>query len=298
VRFHERAIQPKLVIPVVLGGCLGGLSALLPGCAPQTGISAPQPVVRRTPIPRSTTTGQLRVKARTIAVKILGKDFLGSGFVVKKQGDIYTVITNAHVLRAGKSPYRLQMSDGRTYAATIPKNLSFKGNDLALLQFRSPRISYPISTLAPVPPVGQEVFAAGFVLVDPESSSSAVNFKFTTGKISFLLPKALEGGYEVGYTNQIEKGMSGGPLLNRRGEVVGVNGKHAYPLWDSPSTFADGSSACPPLHQLITRLSWAIPIKTVLKLAPPSVQLSASSNPSSLRRISNPAPSKIPCPSR
>jgi S1-C subfamily serine protease len=298
VRFHERSIQAKLVIPVVLGGCLGGLSALLPGCAPKTSISAPQPIVRRSPIPRSATTGQLRAKARAIAVKILGTDFLGTGFVVKKQGEIYTIITNAHVLRAGKFPYRLQMSDGRIYAASIPKNLSFQGNDLALLQFRSPRISYPVSTLAPVPPVGQEVFAAGFVLVDAESSSSAVNFRFTTGKVSFLLPKALEGGYQVGYTNEIEKGMSGGPLLNRRGEVVGVNGKHAYPLWDSPSTFADGSSACPPLHQLINRFSWAIPIKTVLKLAPPSVRLSASSNPSSIGQISNPTPSKIPCPSR
>lgn len=78
--------------------------------------------------------------------------------------------------------------------------------------------------------------------------------------------------------------MSGGPLLNRRGEVVGVNGKHAYPLWDVPSVFQDGSKACPPLHETITRLSFAVPIETVVQLAPSSIQLNTSAKSLPLRR--------------
>ncbi len=46
---------------------------------------------------------------------------------------------------------------------------------------------------------------------------------------------------------------------------MGVNGMHAYPLWDAPSVFADGSKADAALHQKITRLSWAVPIETVIK---------------------------------
>lgn len=296
MRFHNQVIQAKLDITVLLVGCLSGLSAILSGCATNTSISASTPLVRQPPIPQLVTQ-KLRSHAKAIAVKVLGEDFLGTGFLVKKQGEIYTVITNAHVLRAGKSPYRLQMPDGRIYEASIPKNIQFQSNDLALLQFRSPKNSYAVATLASIPAVGQEVFAAGFVLADAESASSVVNFKFTTGKVSFLLSKALEGGYQVGYTNEIEKGMSGGPLLNLQGEVVGVNGKHAYQLWDAPSTFADGSLACPPLHQIITRFSWAIPIQTVVKLAPPSIHLNLSLNSSPHKQVSMPVADRVPCPS-
>ncbi|QEI44135.1 hypothetical protein BMF77_04766 [Dolichospermum sp. UHCC 0315A] len=35
---------------------------------------------------------------------------------------------------------------------------------------------------------------------------------------SIVLEKALERGYQIGYTNKLEKGMSGGPLLNENGQ--------------------------------------------------------------------------------
>jgi S1-C subfamily serine protease len=82
------------------------------------------------------------------------------------------------------------------------------------------------------------------------------------------LGKALEGGYQIGYTNELKKGMSGGPLLNRWGEVVGINGKHAYPLWNAPSIYQDGSQVRPALNEAIDRYSWAIPVRTLLQLAP------------------------------
>jgi len=207
---------------------------------------------------------QLYSSAQTITVKVMSQAVLGSGILLQRQGSVYTVLTNAHVLRAGGSAYCIQTNDGRIWSAQVPKTNRFGQNDLALLQFRSTDTVYTVASLGSSPAVGDQVFAGGFPIA--EDGTRKKGFGFTTGKVSLVLHKALEGGYQVGYTNDIQKGMSGGPLLNRRGFVVGVNGMHAYPLWDAPSVFADGSEAEPALHQRIIHLSWAVPIETVLQV--------------------------------
>ena len=60
--------------------------------------------------------------------------------------------------------------------------------------------------------------------------------------------------------------MSGGALLNLQGEVVGVNGMHAFPLWEIPSVFESGEEADKTLHDKIVRLSWAVPMEKVKEM--------------------------------
>jgi S1-C subfamily serine protease len=206
---------------------------------------------------------ELYKQAEAISVKVKSRDFLGTGILLKREDTVYTILTNAHVLRAGNAPYKIQTPDGRIYTADLPKGDRLGKNDLALLQFRSNNNIYAVASLSENTVVGDEVFAAGFPFMGDEPKEKG--FVLTEGKVSLLLPKALEGGYQVGYTNDIEKGMSGGPLLNRQGQLVGVNGMHAFPLWDAPSMFADGSEAGKVLHEKIVRLSWAVPIETVKK---------------------------------
>ncbi|MBD2136728.1 trypsin-like peptidase domain-containing protein [Anabaena sp. FACHB-1237] len=206
---------------------------------------------------------QLQEKAMAITVKILSTEFLGSGILLNKQNSVYRVLTNAHVLRADNPPYRIQTPDGEIYQADVPKNINFHNYDLAILEFSSIKKVYSVANFGNVPKVGDEVFVAGFPM---EEESQQVSFVFIGGTVSLVLSKALEAGYQVGYTNRLEKGMSGGALLNKQGEVVGVNGMHAYPLWDAPSMFIDGSQAEEKLHQEIVRLSWAIPIDQVVQM--------------------------------
>ena len=204
---------------------------------------------------------QLKNEARAIAVKVLSGYGGGSGILIKKQGQTYTILTNEHVLAAGES-HRIQTPDGKIYQGELLKNQSFDGNDLVLLQFRSAS-EYAVARLASSPlMVGDEVFAAGFPGQDAAEKRA---FEFLLGTISFLCPKALAGGYQIGYSNPVEKGMSGGPLLNIRGEVVGINGMHAYPVWGDPYVFKDGSKPNLP-RDLMLQSSWAIPIETFVQL--------------------------------
>ena len=207
------------------------------------------------------TVNQIKNEARAIAVKVLSGYGAGSGILIKKQGQTYTILTNNHVLAVGES-HRLQTPDGKIYQGELLRNRSFDGNDLVLLQFRSTR-EYSVARLASSPvAVGDEVFATGF---PGQEGSEKRGLEFLLGTVSFLSPKALVGGYQIGYSNPVEKGMSGGPLLNSRGEVVGINGMHAYPLWGDPYVFKDGSKPNLP-RDLMIESSWAIPIETFVQL--------------------------------
>ncbi|MHC5594491.1 MAG: S1 family peptidase [Nostoc sp.] len=221
-------------------------------------------------------TKQLQQLAKSIAVKVLSKDFLGSGILIQRKGSVYQVVTNAHVLRSGNPPYQIQTPDGRIYAADLSKisarsvSSYFNGNDLAVLQFRSPKLNYQVASLgyASTLSVGNEVFAAGFPF--DSQGIQDTGFVFRKGKVSLVLDKALEGGYRIGYTNDIVKGMSGGPLLNRAGQVVAINGRHAEPLWGEPYLYQDGTQLEPPLLKQMSKYSWGIPIEEFMQMGSPS----------------------------
>lgn len=217
----------------------------------------------------SLTSEQIQQLARSITVQILSKTELGSGVIINRQDNVYTVITNAHVLRAGKSPYQVKVDDGKVYAAEVIKKVDLTGKDLALLQFQSQNKTYPVAKLgkSSLLTVGDEVFAGGFPM-PLQSPESQRKFVLKSGRVSLLLEKPLEDGYQIGYTNEVEKGMSGGPLLNIWGEVVAINGLHGEPLWESPDYYEDGSQPCPPLQQLISRYSFGIPINVVIETTP------------------------------
>jgi S1-C subfamily serine protease len=221
-----------------------------------------------TPLISDSLAQKLHEYARSITVKVLSAQGWGSGIIIQRQGQLYTVVTNEHVLNNQERSYQIQTPDGRIYEAVEDPNINFPDRDLALLQFQSTDVEYEVAVLGDSSTLkeGDGTIAVGF----PFHPDRAIDtgFKFTAGRISLVAEKSLVDGYQVGYTNEVEKGMSGGPVLNFEGQVIAINGMHAHPLWGDPYIYQDGSRPCPQMREIMERSSWAIPIQTFLQSAP------------------------------
>src|SRR4028119_1275694 len=71
---------------LMLVACLGGFIIPVPASAPDVSVLVTQQ-------PAQPSVKQLEQLARSIAVKIRSKDALGSGILIRKQGNVYTVVT-------------------------------------------------------------------------------------------------------------------------------------------------------------------------------------------------------------
>ncbi|MFN7499953.1 MAG: tetratricopeptide repeat protein [Dolichospermum sp.] len=222
---------------------------------------SPQPVTAQEPTKKLLTSAQLQALAKSITVKILTKNGSASGTLIAKNGNNYTILTNDHVINLGES-YRIQAPDGKIYPATVIKEkpASLKNQDVALFQFQS-TVEYTIATLGISAPIAveQKIVAAGFV-------SGSAKLVFTEGQISLLPDKSFQGGYRIGYNNKIQPGMSGGPILNYQGEVIGINAVHAYPISDKIYTYIDNSKPSTAERQQMRQYSWGLPIYSVAKV--------------------------------
>jgi serine protease Do len=139
---------------------------------------------------------------------------LGSGVIVNSDG---TILTNSHVILRG-SRVHVTLADGREFEAKLVG--ADADSDLAVLRIKAGE-SLPAATLGTSGDllIGESAIAIG----NPFGLSHTV----TTGVVS-ALGRSLHGE-ERTYTDfiqtdaSINPGNSGGPLLNIRGEVIGIN---------------------------------------------------------------------------
>ena len=213
--------------------------------------------------PTSISAQQLHSLAQSITVKVFAGNSWASGVLVNRNGTTYGVLTSEHLLLNEKQ-FRIQTSDGRFYPARLVDDTKLNSYDLRQLVFESDSAVYEVASLKPKSTLSlnEEVFAAGFS--SEAMAAGSTGFVVAPGKILLLPQKTLRGGYQIGYTNRVEKGMSGGPLLNARGQLIGINGMDKYPLWGNPYVFQDGSSPSIEQQEKMRQLSWAIPVKTPL----------------------------------
>lgn len=132
---------------------------------------------------------------------------LGSCFVYSSDG---TVVTNYHVIEGA---YSAQVAiDGKTYDVTQVLAYSTM-YDLAVLKINATDLT--------AIPVCQEIHAAGET-VYAFGSSQGLTATFSQGIITNA-DRDVDGVRCVQHDAAISSGNSGGPLINRFGEVIGIN---------------------------------------------------------------------------
>jgi tetratricopeptide (TPR) repeat protein len=167
----------------------------------------------------------------TVEINLKQAQSIGSGVLIYRQGDVYTLITNHHVicgqtsLCSAPSPtetYQLKFADGFTVEvdANAVKVID-EDLDLALIQFNSDRphqvakVAEPESLKA-----GDRVYISGY----PEESH---RFLLSIGKAMAVVDKRLpedNGGYTMLYSAATQPGMSGGGVFNEDGSMIAIHG--------------------------------------------------------------------------
>ncbi|RAM49423.1 MAG: hypothetical protein C6Y22_22410 [Hapalosiphonaceae cyanobacterium JJU2] len=167
---------------------------------------------------KALTSSEIVSIAQQITVSIDGANN-GSGVIIERQGESYTVLTNWHVVQT-KGSYTVQTVDGKKYNITQVKQLP--GVDLALVQFKSGQ-NYQLAEKGDSDTVagGKTVYVAGYPAAIPGIPGR--EFQSLTAQISGRVSKP-QDGYALLYTVEAFPGMSGGPILNEEGKLVGIHG--------------------------------------------------------------------------
>ena len=202
--------------------------------------------------------------ANKVTVKIENSGNNGSGVIIGRDGDTYYVLTARHVLsnKPGEDPYTVKTQQNKKgyevasdLAQFLPNNV-----DLGLIAFESNK-DYLVATISDYnyrlyqnrdreysnsnsSQNKEYIFVSGWpidrdesqpCIRNPQSCQTPVfnpGFLFDNSATAISSPDVSNpetpgdyGGYELIYTNLTHPGMSGGPILDSQGRLIGIHGR-------------------------------------------------------------------------
>lgn len=137
----------------------------------------------------------------------------GSGFIIDKEGHI---LTNFHVI-ADARQIEVTLHNRKKYRATIVG--TDRSHDLAVIQIKAPDLQPMMLGDSTHLQVGQKVYAIG----NPFGLSGTLTRGIVSSIRSVQEPDGVRIEEAIQTDAAINPGNSGGPLLNWRGEVIGIN---------------------------------------------------------------------------
>jgi S1-C subfamily serine protease/tetratricopeptide (TPR) repeat protein len=178
---------------------------------------------------------RLNNKARQLTVRIETGGGNGSGVIVAKEGNSYYVLTTKHVVqdldtKQKFSDIQLVTYDQERYGAT--STVVAEGADLAVVKFSS-NTNYPLAQL------GQyNLNDNAFAFVGGFPGRAAINSPLwqwqlnpgyvsgkENGKFNAQDEQSFSNRYDLIYSSISYGGMSGGPVFDRQGNVIGIHGR-------------------------------------------------------------------------
>lgn len=206
-----------------------------------------------------------------ITVQINSSVSDGSGVIIAKQGNTYTVLTNNHVVCSPENPtkcsdeltYTVRTYKGKNYPVTTVQRIQKSENDpdLAVVTFNSPE-EYPVAILgnSALAQPGVDIYVYGFpedghrvgVEREPELAKGSIT----------SCPRSRPGGYTLRYSATTWNGMSGSPVIDGDGRVIGIHGQGDR----QPSDVLDNQGQTTGEVTVKTGFNAAIPINTLMSL--------------------------------
>ncbi len=215
-------------------------------------LAAAQPATQVPPKP-PLATRDLATLVRKSLVVIMTQDdegndvAQGSGFFFKPG----LVATNLHVLKRASQGYVKSLHDGVSYKISSVVGFDLKHDICVLKLANAAGAPLPLSTAEVA--VGDDILVAG----NPEGLEAS----FSKGIVSGIR----SGSGLIQMDAAISHGSSGGPVVNQRGEVVGL----------AVSSLVEGQNlnfAVPVRYLRRQKLVWTLEVKTVGVLAVPDLE--------------------------
>jgi tetratricopeptide (TPR) repeat protein len=200
-----------------------------PSPQPKAPNLSPQPEPKPTPVattsqpstPSASSSQNVYQVAKQTTVLIGGQN-PGSGVIFAKAGNTYYVLTAKHVV-ATPDEYEIIAADGKRYPVDYNKVKKLSNIDLAVIEFTSqqPHATARLGNSQQVQE-GDGIFVVGWPV--PDDAITQPTRIITEGKIAGLQTNGADG-YELVYSNSTSPGMSGGPVLDAQGQLIGIHGR-------------------------------------------------------------------------
>ena len=144
----------------------------------------------------------------------------GSGFIIAEDG---LIMTNKHVVADETADYTVVTNDGKEFSATVVAR--DPASDIAFVRIKAEKLPTVALGNSDKVRIGQTVIAIGFALGEYRNSVtkgviSGIGRRVVAGN-GFGVSEVIEEAFQTDAA--INKGNSGGPLINLSGEVIGIN---------------------------------------------------------------------------
>ncbi|NEQ71611.1 MAG: serine protease [Okeania sp. SIO2C9] len=184
----------------------------------------------------------------------------GSGVIIAKNGNIYTVLTVNHVVEDSTIKYSIRTNLEKDYSVVEVVSLQTTDEepDLAILKFETTE-TYPVATLgnSEQSVIGSQIYVFGYPATGGLFSTERAP-ELSPGLITSR-PKSRPEGYTLRYQAVTWSGMSGGPVFDSDGRVIGIHGQGEFGFAQTNSgdvaPIKTGFNAAVPINSFIRKLS-------------------------------------------